>query len=70
MKFVGQELDNMVMTAKIIGMSILLFMLITYLCFFAGLSFWYYDFLRFLRWIDLPDSGWYFLDIYIYNGVL
>ena len=60
----------MVMSIKIIGISILLFMLTTYLSFFAGMSFWYYDFLRFLRWIDFPNSGWHFLDIYIYNGVL
>ena len=60
----------MVMSVKIIGISILLFMLITYLSFFAGMSFWYYDFLKFLRYIKLPDSGWYFLDIYIYNGAL
>ena len=60
----------MVMSIKIIGISILLFMLATYLSFFAGMSFWHIEFLKFLRYIELPIEGWYFLDTYIYNGAL
>ena len=55
---------------KIAGVGILIFMLATYLSFFAGLSFWYYDFLRFLRWIDFPEAGWIWLDQNIFNGAL
>ena len=66
----GQESGNMIMGTKIIGISILLLMLLTYLSFFAGMSFWYHDFLAFLRYIEFPDSGWHLLDIYIYNGAL
>jgi len=68
--FVGQELDNMVGSVKIIGISILLFMLTTYLSFFSGLSFLHQDFINFLRWIELPHEGWHFLDKYVYNGAL
>jgi len=60
----------MVTSVKIIGISILLFMLATYISFFSGLSFWYNDFLAFLRYINLPIEGWHFLDTYIYNGAL
>ena len=60
----------MVTSVKIIGISILLFMLATYISFFSGLSFWHYEFLAFLRYIELPHEGWYFLDRYIYNGAL
>ena len=69
-EFVGQELDNMVGSVKIIGISILLFMLTTYLSFFSGLSFLHQDFINFLRWIELPHEGWHFLDKYVYNGAL
>ena len=60
----------MVVGVKIIGLSILFFMLSTYLSFFAGMSFWHIEFLKFLRYIELPIEGWYFLDTYIYNGAL
>jgi len=60
----------MIMSSKIIGISLLALMLLTYISFFSGLSFWYYDFLKFLRYIEFPDSGWHLLDIYIYNGRL
>jgi hypothetical protein len=60
----------MVVGVKIIGISILFFMLATYLSFFAGMSFWHIEFLKFLRYIELPIEGWYFLDTYIYNGAL
>ena len=70
MKFVGQELDNMVMSAKIIGVSILLLMFATYITFFSGLSFWHIEFIKFLRYIELPHGGWYFLDEWVFNGAL
>ena len=60
----------MVMSMKIIGVSILIFMLATYLSFFAGMSFWYNDFLVFLRYIEFPIEGWHFLDKHVYNGAL
>ena len=60
----------MVLSVKIIGISILLFMLATYISFFSGLSFWHIEFIQFLRYIELPHEGWYFLDRYIYNGEL
>jgi len=60
----------MVMSVKIIGISILIFMLSTYLCFFSGLNFLFTDFMAFLRFIEFPIEGWHFLDKYIYNGAL
>ena len=60
----------MVLSVKIIGISILLFMFATYIYFFSGLSFWFNDFINFLRYIELPYEGWHFLDKYIYNGAL
>ena len=60
----------MIMSVKIIGISILLFMLATYISFFSGLSFWHIEFLNFLRYIEFPIEGWHFLDKYIYNGAL
>ena len=60
----------MVLSVKIIGISILLFMLATYISFFSGLGFWYPEFIQFLRYIELPQEGWHFLDKYIYNGAL
>jgi len=60
----------MLLSVKIIGISILLFMLATYISFFSGLSFWFTDFMAFLRYINFPIEGWYFLDTYIYNGAL
>tara|TARA_R100000458_G_C8203489_1_gene193292 strand:- start:687 stop:878 length:192 start_codon:yes stop_codon:yes gene_type:complete len=56
---------------KTIGMIILLLMVYSYVSFFDQWNtFLFYDFIRFLRWIDFPDSGWLFLDKYIYNGAL
>ena len=60
----------MVLSVKIIGISILLFMLATYISFFSGLSFWHYEFLAFLRYLNAPDILWHFLDTYVYNGAL
>tara|TARA_B100000131_G_C17687014_1_gene438989 strand:- start:245 stop:436 length:192 start_codon:yes stop_codon:yes gene_type:complete len=56
---------------KTIGMIILLLMVYSYVSFFDQWNtFLYNDFIYFLRWINLPESGWLFLDKYIYNGAL
>jgi len=68
--FVGLELDNMIVTTKIIGISVLVLMLLTYISFFSGLSFWHQDFLALLRYLNTPDSVWHFLDTHVYNGAL
>ena len=60
----------MIGSVKIVGISFLLFMLATYISFQMGWSFWHYEFIKFLRYIELPHEGWYFLDRYIYNGAL
>jgi hypothetical protein len=61
----------MIGSVKIVGISFLFFMLATYISFQMGWSFWYsYEFFKFLRYIELPHEGWYFLDRYIYNGEL
>ena len=57
-------------TRRIAGISLLVLMLLTYISFFSGLSFLHQDFLAFLRFCDLPEAVWRFLDIYIYNGAL
>ena len=57
-------------TVKTVGIGLLVLMLITYISFFSGLSFLHQDFLTFLRFCDLPDGVWHFLDIYVYNGAL
>ena len=69
-KSVGLELANMIMSTKIIGISLLVLMLITYISFFSGLSFLHSDFLELLRYLNLPESVWHFLDTYFYNGAL
>jgi len=56
---------------KTIGLIILLLMIYSYVSFFPEWnSFLFHDFLRFLRWIELPEGGWLFLDKYFYNGAL
>ena len=57
-------------TVKTVGIGLLVLMLITYISFFSGLSFLHQDFLAFLRFCDLPEAVWRFLDIYIFNGAL
>ena len=70
-KSVGLGLANMFMSTKIIGISLLVLMLSTYISFQMGWSFWHsYEFFKILRFIELPIEGWYFLDTYIYNGAL
>ena len=51
-----------------IGMLILLLMVYSYVTSLDALFFT--DFVRFLRWIDLPEGGWLILDKYFYNGAL
>jgi hypothetical protein len=58
------------MSAKIIGIGILILMLVTYISFFSGLSFLHSDFIVFLRYLNLPESVWHFLDTYFFNGAL
>jgi len=58
------------MTTKIIGISLLAMMLLTYISFFSGLSFLHSDFIVLLRYLNLPESVWHFLDTYLYNGAL
>ena len=58
------------MSAKIIGIGILILMLVTYISFFSGLSFLHSDFIVLLRYLNLPESVWHFLDTYLYNGAL
>ena len=58
------------MFVKIIGIGLLILMVLTYISFFSGLSFLHADFLALLRYLNLPESVWHFLDIYLYNGAL
>ena len=60
----------MIMSAKIIGIGLLILMILTYISFFSGLSFLHSDFVTLLRYLNLPESVWHFLDIYLYNGAL
>ena len=56
---------------KTIGVGILFLMISTYIfSFHLGWSFWYSEFVEFLRFINLPDIGWIWLDNNFYNGVL
>ena len=57
-------------TRRIAGISLLVLMLLTYISFFSGLSFLHSDFLALLRYLNTPESVWYFLDTYVYNGAL
>ena len=57
-------------TVKTVGIGLLVLMLITYISFFSGLSFLHSDFLALLRYLNLPESVWHFLDTYFYNGAL
>ena len=56
---------------KLVGVSFLTFILISYLSFRAEWNF--YMFVRmiyFFRYIDLSLEYWVFLDRYVFNGVL
>ena len=60
----------MYMSVKIIGIGLLILMVLTYISFFSGLSFLHSDFIVLLRYLNLPESVWHFLDTYVYNGAL
>ena len=50
---------------KTIGVGILLLLISTYIfSFHLGWSFWYWEFIEFLRFINFPDIGWIWLDNY------
>ena len=54
-----------------IAAGILLLMISAYIfSFHLGWSFWYWEFVEFLRFINFPDIGWIWLDNNFYNGVL
>ena len=56
---------------KVIGMTVFIFMLLSYLSFRAELNlFMFVKMIHFFRYIDLPLEYWVFLDRYVFNGVL
>ena len=56
---------------KIVGMSFLTFILISYLSYRAEWNFFMFvKMIHFFRYIDLPLKYWVFLDIYVFNGIL
>ena len=61
----------MKITVTTVGISILIFMIAAYIfSFHLGWSFWYWEFIEFLRFINFPDIGWIWLDNNFYNGKL
>jgi len=56
---------------KVIGMTVFIFMLLSYLSFRAEWNlFMWIHMIQFFRYIDLPHDYWVFLDRYIFNGAL
>ena len=56
---------------KVIGMTFLTFILLSYLSFIAEWNyFMFVRMIRFFRYIDLSLEYWVFLDRYIFNGIL
>jgi len=56
---------------KIVGMSFLTFILISYLSYRAEWNwFMYIHIIQFFKYIDLPLEYWVFLDRYVFNGAL
>ena len=56
---------------KVIGMTFLTFILLSYLSFIAEWNFFMFvRMIRFFRYIDLSLEYWVFLDRYIFNGIL
>ena len=56
---------------KVIGMTVFIFMLLSYLSFRAEWNFFMFvRMIHFFRYIDLPLEYWVFLDRYVFNGVL
>ena len=56
---------------KVIGMTFLTFILLSYLSFIAEWNyFMFVRMIRFFHYIDLSLEYWVFLDRYIFNGIL
>jgi len=56
---------------KVIGMTFLTFILLSYVSFIAEWNyFMFVRMIRFFRYIDLSLEYWVFLDRYIFNGIL
>ena len=56
---------------KVIGMTFLTFILLSYLSFIAEWNFFMFvRMIRFFRYIDLSLEYWVFLDRYVFNGIL
>ena len=56
---------------KVIGMTVFIFMLLSYLSFRAEWNFFMFvKMIHFFRYIDLSLDYWVFLDRYVFNGVL
>ena len=56
---------------KVIGMTVFIFMLLSYLSFRAEWNFYMFvRMIHFFRYIDLSLEYWVFLDRYVFNGVL
>ena len=56
---------------KIMGVMILTLMIYSYISFNPAWNFFLFNrFVEFLRFIELPDAGWVFLDKYLFRGAL
>ena len=56
---------------KVIGMTFLTFILLSYVSFIAEWNyFMFVRMIRFFHYIDLSPEYWVFLDRYIFNGIL
>ena len=56
---------------KVIGMTVFIFMLLSYLSFRAEWNFYMFvKMIQFFRYIELPHDYWVFLDRYVFNGAL
>ena len=67
----NQKLIMVMDFRKIVGMSFLTFILISYLSYKAEWNwFMYIHMIQFFKFIDLPLEYWVFLDRYVFNGVL
>ena len=56
---------------KVIGMTFLTFILLSYVSFMAEWNFFMFvRMIRFFHYIDLSLEYWVFLDRYIFNGIL
>ena len=56
---------------KVIGMTVFIFILLSYLSFRAEWNFFMFvKMIQFFRYIELSHDYWIFLDRYIFNGIL